>query len=473
MFLSYSWSSVEHQNRILEWAERLVGDGLDVILDKWNLKEGQDKYAFMEKMVTDPEVVKVLVFSDRGYAEKADARKGGVGTESQIISAEVYKKVSQDKFLPIVCERDSVGEPFLPTFLKTRIYFDFSSPETFHDDYEKLVRAVFGKPLHKRPPLGRPPEYILAGGKPSRWSRPLLEDFKEAVAKDRSTQHGHAARFLETLAERMEEFRLDPKGEFDDQVIAGIDTFQPFRDDFVEFVDIVARFRNDRESYEHLADFFERCLPYKYRPSDATTWNDTCFDHFKFIIGELFLYTATLLMKHGRREEVRLLTDRLYLLPETAHSSGVRLAPFMTFCPCCKSLTIRNERLKTQRLDPLADLLHQRASIKAVPFNQIMQADALLFLMSILKGTTHSSWYPHTLIYASYTRTFEIFARAASKIEFKRLAALLGVANKEELLTRFDSGAKAYSVDRWVDLRFDSDVSFPRLFGFEQLDTIG
>ena len=84
---------------------------MDVILDKWHLKEGQDKYVFMEKMVTDPEVAKVLVFSDRVYAEKAAARKGGVGTESQIISSEVYEKVAQDKFLPIVCERDANGNP--------------------------------------------------------------------------------------------------------------------------------------------------------------------------------------------------------------------------------------------------------------------------------------------------------------------------------------------------------------------------
>jgi hypothetical protein len=51
------------------------------------LKEGHDKYVFMEKMVTDPSVTHVPVICDRIYAEKADARKAGVGTESQIMSA--------------------------------------------------------------------------------------------------------------------------------------------------------------------------------------------------------------------------------------------------------------------------------------------------------------------------------------------------------------------------------------------------
>lgn len=41
-------------------AERLIGDGVNVILDVWDLKNGQDKYVFMEQMVEDSEIKKVL-----------------------------------------------------------------------------------------------------------------------------------------------------------------------------------------------------------------------------------------------------------------------------------------------------------------------------------------------------------------------------------------------------------------------------
>lgn len=49
--------------------------------------------------------------------EKADARKQEVGTESQIISQEVYEQVEQTKFIPIVCEFKNDGTPHLPIFL--------------------------------------------------------------------------------------------------------------------------------------------------------------------------------------------------------------------------------------------------------------------------------------------------------------------------------------------------------------------
>jgi len=160
VFISYSWSSPGHQARIRQWAEQLVSNGVDVVLDVWDLKEGDDKYAFMEQMVTDESVTHVLVFSDSEYAAKADTRKAGVGTESQIISREVYSKVQQSKFLPVVCEFDDAAEPCLPTFLKSRIWIDFSSSEAANDNWEQLIRVLYGKPAYEKPSLGQAPTYV-------------------------------------------------------------------------------------------------------------------------------------------------------------------------------------------------------------------------------------------------------------------------------------------------------------------------
>ena len=88
-FISYSWTSEQHQNFVRELAERLISDGVEVVMDVFDLKEGQDKYACMERMVTDQTVTHVLAFCDKAYAEKADARRAGVGTESQILSKEI------------------------------------------------------------------------------------------------------------------------------------------------------------------------------------------------------------------------------------------------------------------------------------------------------------------------------------------------------------------------------------------------
>lgn len=53
LFISYSWSSPEHEAWVLNLAEELRSNGVDVVFDKWDLKEGHDAIAFMEQMVTD------------------------------------------------------------------------------------------------------------------------------------------------------------------------------------------------------------------------------------------------------------------------------------------------------------------------------------------------------------------------------------------------------------------------------------
>jgi hypothetical protein len=116
LFISYSWSDPRHEQWVLGLAGELVQSGVDVILDKRDLKEGHDAIAFMEQMVTDAAIKKVAIICDEKYAAKADGRAGGVGTETQIISAEVYTKQAQEKFVAIVSEKDANGRAFLPTY---------------------------------------------------------------------------------------------------------------------------------------------------------------------------------------------------------------------------------------------------------------------------------------------------------------------------------------------------------------------
>ena len=63
-FISYSWTTPQHEQWVLDLAERLTIDGVSIILDKWDLKKGQDKHVFMEQMVNDPKVDKVLIICD-------------------------------------------------------------------------------------------------------------------------------------------------------------------------------------------------------------------------------------------------------------------------------------------------------------------------------------------------------------------------------------------------------------------------
>ena len=157
VFISYSWAV---QDRVKKLAERLIENGVDVIVDIYDLKNGQDKYLFMEQAVNNPEIQKVLIVCDKTYTQKANCRSGGVGDETVIISPEVYGTTNQTKFIPIIFEKDEHGNPFCPTYLRSRIYIDFSDVDLYEEKFEVLLRDIYQVPLNKKPKLGKKPEWL-------------------------------------------------------------------------------------------------------------------------------------------------------------------------------------------------------------------------------------------------------------------------------------------------------------------------
>ena len=71
VFISYAWSSDDYKQKVIAFATRLRSHKVDVILDEWDLKEGNDTYSFMEQSVTDPSVTNVLILLNPTYEKKS------------------------------------------------------------------------------------------------------------------------------------------------------------------------------------------------------------------------------------------------------------------------------------------------------------------------------------------------------------------------------------------------------------------
>ena len=243
VFISYSHAPAENAERVRSIAQRLAADGVDVEMDIWAMREGHDVNAFMERMATDGTVMKVLIFSNRSYAEKADARNRGVGVEAQILSAEIYGKVKQEKFIPIVCEFDDAGQGCLPTFLKGRLYIDFSSAEAEATNYERLVRLIFDKPEHTKPAIGKPPAFITAESVPANPLSAKLRSYRDALVAGRSNTRFLLEDFLDRFVAALGANRIrdDGKEPFDEVLIRSLAALKPFRDDFLDLCDIWVR----------------------------------------------------------------------------------------------------------------------------------------------------------------------------------------------------------------------------------------
>jgi hypothetical protein len=471
-FISYSWTSPAHQALIQSWAERLVGDGIDVIFDLYDLKEGQDKYAFMERMVNDPSVTHVLVFSDKEYAVKADARKAGVGTESQIISKEVYVKVDQSKFIPIICEFDGEGNPYLPVFFKSRIWIDFSSPEAVNENWERLIRLLYGKPMNEKPKLGKPPAYVLLdAASPASPAIAKFASLRQAILQAKKGIPIYRRDFLDACIEYADALRVRERPTVDSmgkKVLEDCGKLKQVRNHIVDWVLVEAESTAIEEFSEALLEFLERLLDLKSRPPELNSWNDTWFEAHSVFVYETFLYIVAALLKTKSFEILYEVFASHYMLPGTQRRTSTHFRRFDTFYGFSETLQEVLAPEGVRLYSPAAALIKQQADRQDVPFESVMEAELVVLLMAFL--TPDVRWYPQTLHYAAYMMEFPFFLRAAQHKHFKRLATITGIQSAEEMRSVAKTGHERLSVSNWYN--FDSVDSFWSAMNMEKLDTV-
>jgi hypothetical protein len=271
VFTSYSWSTPAHEQWVLDFCSALRQAGIDVILDKWDLREGNDSHAFMEKMITDENIKKVMLICDKNYMEKANNRSGGVGTESQILTGELYKKIDQNKFVAILRERDENGNPYLPIYYGSKIYIDLSEDETYSENFEKVLRWIYDKPLYAKPELGPVPVYLSNEDKSPRMN--VSAQFRravEALKHNRSYSSAAVKEYLDMFVSNLDKFSLNICSDKpDEEVIRSIEGFTPFRDEFIELIVSISSYNDTEENTESVKRFFENATQYFYRRAIA------------------------------------------------------------------------------------------------------------------------------------------------------------------------------------------------------------
>lgn len=456
LFISYSWSNPEHEEWVVQLAEELVENGVDVKLDKWDLKEGHDAYAFMESMVTDDNINKVIVVCDKTYAQKADKRKGGVGTEAQIISQNVYEQVDQNKFVAVVKEKDEDEKAYIPTFFKSRIYIDLSDNDLYVKSFEQLLRWIYDKPLYIKPELGKKPSFLsdenhIILGTSSKFKRAI-----DAIRNGKNFAHGALHEYLNTFTENLEKFRIQNNNDkkFDDKIIKNIEEFIPYRNEMIEIFLIVAQYSNNKETYNKIHEFFENIMPYSERPEHITQYHTFDFDNYKFIIQELFLYAIASLLKYECFDAISLLINQEYYNKINDGHNQNAMIKFSAFRNYLYSLEYRKERLKLNRASLSSDLIKERVEGTGIKFEQLMQADFILFLRSsidrINKDDYSLLWWPDTLVYATNRyKPFELFARAQSKDYILKLNILFNIDSKDKFNELAENIIKNDLVPKW------------------------
>ena len=149
-FMSYSWDDDQHKAWVAKLATNLRDNGVETILDQWHAVPGDQLPEFMERQIRENDYV--LIICTPNYRLKSDGRKGGVGYEGDIMTAEVHNQRNHRKFIPILAR--GTWEDAAPSWLKGKYYIDLSSPNRYEKNYPDLLTTLLGE-RRVAPPLRR------------------------------------------------------------------------------------------------------------------------------------------------------------------------------------------------------------------------------------------------------------------------------------------------------------------------------
>ena len=463
VFISYCWTTPSHEQWVETLARELVALGIHPVFDKWDLREGEDATTYMERMVNDPTINKVILVCDKAYKEKADARHGGAGTEAQIIGPLLYRSLKNTKFCAIIVEKDYDGNGYIPTYYSSRIYIDLSDETDRTMRIEQLTRWIYDKPLHVRPEQGKRPAFLDEDTSGLQLNTsPLGRRALDAIRNHRPFWQSALKNYLEALASGFEKLRLPHQPEYERAVLESLTNFLPARNQFIDVCNTCARQDFESECGWMIHRFFETLLQYYGPPKTIGTWQDHEADNYKFFIYELFVYAVAAALKEERFVLASALLQQDYFGPAAGFGSQKGMNPFTVFGShhpeVFNTLNLHGQPKHSYR----AHIFHERSSESGFEFRELMQADLLMTLAATSRSQeTLCPWWPDTLLYLPMLEMFPLFARCRSKSYYARVEPAIGLTSTQvmEFVTTIDGAGGLFrgsrgstSLKRFLDI---------------------
>ncbi|RKI81364.1 TIR domain-containing protein [bacterium 0.1xD8-71] len=434
VFVSYC-----HKDVTEEWIDKLATSlgqyGINCIVDIYDLQLGQDLNYFMEQI---KKVDKVLILLGKEYKERANDRKAGVGTETQIISNDVYNDVEQTKFIPIVVNKDENEEAYLPYYLESRLYTDFSNDDLFAEKLNELIRQIHKLPKRVKPPVLDPPSSLIR--------------YNSVVSAVLINENLSFDELKMTILEEMGNIKStyeEYDKEKDEIILKKIEDSKELRDVYIKC--LCKMLDKNNIEVEDIVSLFEETYNVAYDVGNGTFYtsqNDSC----KFLLQEMIIYTVAILFKKRCFEEMVRLIKTTYF-PEAIDQytrNGIRIDEFYY---TLESLETRNKRLKLNRRSLHADIILQRAFIKDInlDFSDIQLADCLILVLTewfYRKENNYAYWYPVTSVYAQNNGFLKFRKYLISKSRFKFVQNLFEVNNEKEFILRYNELSSIFENDK-------------------------
>lgn len=153
VFISYSHDNPEHIRRVLKLSNTLRAEGIDAVLDQYEMSPPEGWPRWMDKKVRDAKFVLMIcteAYYNRVMGEEEPGKGHGVRWEGNLIYQHIYNSGSQNtKFIPVIF--DPSHRSYIPTPLQGATSYCIDTK----DGYDSLYYRLLKKPQAAKPKLGK------------------------------------------------------------------------------------------------------------------------------------------------------------------------------------------------------------------------------------------------------------------------------------------------------------------------------
>ena len=138
-YVAYKWESGEHVSWVRQFAADLRAEGVETILDQWDVRYGESFTTFMQRRINEADVILFVITSGAvEAAESADGQGGALQFEVQMMNA---RRMADG--VRIIGVYRSGGRP--PHYLRDHRYVDFRSDREYQVSVVSLANDLLGR----------------------------------------------------------------------------------------------------------------------------------------------------------------------------------------------------------------------------------------------------------------------------------------------------------------------------------------
>ena len=318
----------------------------------------------------------------------------------------------------------------VPVYLKGLLYFDLSKPESYDEEYQRLVKRLYGIEIMKKPELGNKPAWLESEAVVSTKTRTSFDILKSNIPSEEKKRL--FKEFLLGIQKQIINFKeneIIQQLEYE-EYIKLYEKTQDIRDEFLLLM-----------RYTYYIDGSEKVIATALESicEKLERGNGLINDIQKTLLHEIFIYIIAIYYRNGKYDALSYTINRTYFVKSRYNDSAQSFDVFYENNENFDKAI--NKRDNKTYYSGVAKYWTDNININSCSKNEFVFADILLHNASVYIENYKNSWFwfPITYVYNGHEnnlmKNFSI--KLMSKEFLEETAKTFGYSSIEEFRKKF------------------------------------